>query len=349
MALPPSGRFDAILVIVYKLSKSIVLVPTKTTVTAKETARLYFNHVYCRHGLARKIISDREVRFKGAFCQELHHLLQEKLAISSSFHPEDDGQTEWDNRTMEEMVRHYVSYRQDDWRQLLPALEFAYNSSKRRTTGVSTFYTCTGRHPLKFDEILLGTPSSKSPSVVQEVLDMKSRSRAASTSIQLYNDVMASYANKSRRYEEHQVGDLVLLSTTFFKPTPDISRARKFVPTFAGPCKVIQKVSPAAYKLELLVGTNAHPVLHSSLLKAYKADSTGERTCPVPEAVSIDGQVEYVVDAILDERVRRGKKEYLVHWPGYLANDSTWEPVANIQGLEALVTYQESSGRGGVL
>jgi Chromo (CHRromatin Organisation MOdifier) domain len=69
----------------------------------------------------------------------------------------------------------------------------------------------------------------------------------------------------------------------------------------------------------------------------------------VPEAVSVDGQVEYVVDAALDERVRRGKNEYLVHWAGYHTNDSIWEPVANVLGSEALVTYQQSSGRGGVL
>jgi hypothetical protein len=104
-----------------------------------------------------------------------------------------------------------------------------------------------------------------------------------------------------------------------------------------------------AYKLDLPVGTNAHPVFHSSLLKAYKPDSTGERSTPVPEAVSVDGQVEYIVEAVLDERVRRGKREYLVHWAGYHANDSTWEPAINVQGSEALITFQESSGRGGVL
>jgi Integrase zinc binding domain len=63
MALHPNDGFEAILVVVYKLSKTIVLIPTNTTITAKETARLYFNYVYCRHGLARKIISDRDVRF----------------------------------------------------------------------------------------------------------------------------------------------------------------------------------------------------------------------------------------------------------------------------------------------
>jgi hypothetical protein len=67
MALPRSDGFDAILVIVDKLSKAMVLIPTVTTVTAKETARLYFDKVYCRRGLVRKIISDRDVRFTGAF------------------------------------------------------------------------------------------------------------------------------------------------------------------------------------------------------------------------------------------------------------------------------------------
>jgi hypothetical protein len=46
MALPPSGGFDAILVVVDKLSKSSVLISTHTSVTAKDTARLYFSHVY---------------------------------------------------------------------------------------------------------------------------------------------------------------------------------------------------------------------------------------------------------------------------------------------------------------
>jgi hypothetical protein len=84
-------------------------------------------------------------------------------------------------------------------------------------------------------------------------------------------------------------------------------------------------VSPVSYELELPPGTNAHPVFHSSLHKAYKPESTGERTAQVPEAVSVDGQVEYVVCAVLDGRVSRGKKECLVHWAGYHTNDSTWE------------------------
>jgi hypothetical protein len=104
-----------------------------------------------------------------------------------------------------------------------------------------------------------------------------------------------------------------LTATCGFQSPSDSSPARKLEPKFAGLYKVTKCVSPVAYRLELPSGTNAHPAFHSSLLKAYKPDSTGERTAQVPEAASVDGQVEYVVDAILDDRVRRGKKEYLVY------------------------------------
>jgi predicted aspartyl protease/transposase InsO family protein len=345
MSLPPSGGFDAILVVVDKLSKSMVLIPTQTTVSAKETARLYFNYVYCRHGLARKVISDRDVRFTGKFWQELHKLLQVKLAMSSSFHPQTDGQTERANRTLEEMVRHYVAHHQRDWAALLPALEFAYNSSKHRATGVSPFYVCTGRNPVKFEEVLLPT-EPKTPAVGEHVGDLLTRAKAAATSICLYNEVMAREANSSRRHVEFDIGDKVLLSTKFFKPPSSTPGGRKFAPKFAGPYEVIAKVSPVAYKLQLPEGTNAHPVFHSSLLRVYHPDSTGERTHPVPEPVRVDGQVEFAVEKIIQERRRYGKLEYLVHWKGYPAHDATWEPIENVDGSEALLDFRESrSGR----
>jgi hypothetical protein len=151
----------------------------------KRDSKVYFDKVYCRHGLARKIVSDRDVRFTGAFWQELHKLLQVRLAMSSSFHPQTDGQTERANRTLEEMIRHYVAHKEDDWSRLLPALEFAYNTSKHRATGKSPFYICTGRDPVKLDE-LLTTTRSKSTAASEHITDMQSRVSAAADSIALY-------------------------------------------------------------------------------------------------------------------------------------------------------------------
>jgi hypothetical protein len=119
---------------------------------------------------------------------------------------------------------------------------------------------------------------------------------------------MAAYANERRRSEEHQVDDLVLLSTKFFKLASDSSRARKLAPMFAGPYKIIKRVSSVAYRLELPPGTNAHLVFHSSLLKVYIPDATGEWTAQVPEAVSVDGQVEYVVDVLAPALLKLGNR-----------------------------------------
>jgi hypothetical protein len=61
------------------------------------------------------------------------------------------------------MIRHYVAHKQDDWSRLLPALEFAYNTSKHRATGKTPYYVCTGREPVKFDELLLSSASKSRP------------------------------------------------------------------------------------------------------------------------------------------------------------------------------------------
>ena len=85
---------DAILVVVDKLSKTIKAIPTKTTVTAPEVTDLFFLHIFRHFGLPSTIISDRDSRFTGKFWQTLWVKLGTKLAMSTAFHPQTDGQTE---------------------------------------------------------------------------------------------------------------------------------------------------------------------------------------------------------------------------------------------------------------
>jgi hypothetical protein len=89
------------------------------------SAKLFFNHWYRQDGLPRKFLSDRDGRFVGKFWQDLFRLTQVHLAMTSSHRPQTDGQTERTNRTMEEMLRHYVNYRQNNLDEVLPALEYA--------------------------------------------------------------------------------------------------------------------------------------------------------------------------------------------------------------------------------
>jgi hypothetical protein len=67
--------------------------------------------------------------------------------MSTAFHPQTDGQTERLNQTIEAYLRSFVNYEQDDWVNLLPMAEFAYNNSVTTATGLSPFYANYGFHP----------------------------------------------------------------------------------------------------------------------------------------------------------------------------------------------------------
>ena len=60
--------------------------------------------------------------------------------LSISFRPQSDGQTERLNSILEQYLRFFCSYQQDDWAQLLPLAEFAYNTTTHTATKTSPFY-----------------------------------------------------------------------------------------------------------------------------------------------------------------------------------------------------------------
>ena len=86
--------FDAIVVFVDTFSKMVHLVPTKTTATAPDTAKIFFDHVFKLHGLPKSIVSDRDAKFTSRFWQSLFKTMGTRLAMSTAFHPQTDGQTE---------------------------------------------------------------------------------------------------------------------------------------------------------------------------------------------------------------------------------------------------------------
>jgi hypothetical protein len=103
---------DAVMVIVDKLTKVVMFIPTQIDMDTVKTVKKFFNHWYKWFGLPKKIMSDRAGRFISRFWKELFRLTQTMLAMSTSHHPQTDGQTEKANRTLEEMIRHYINYQQ---------------------------------------------------------------------------------------------------------------------------------------------------------------------------------------------------------------------------------------------
>jgi transposase InsO family protein len=133
--------------VVDSLTKRTHFIPTHTTINAEGTALLFLKEVWKHHGTPRVVISDRGPQFIAGFTRELYKLLGIKLALSTAYHPQTDGQTEHVNQVIEGYLRTFTSRRQDHWDGLLPMGEFFYNNTKHLSTQQTPFMVDTGRNP----------------------------------------------------------------------------------------------------------------------------------------------------------------------------------------------------------
>src|SRR5258705_487924 len=108
---------------------------------------MFLTHVFSKHGTLGHVTSDCGTEFISHFFRSLGSLLGMKLHFTSRYHPEGDGQMEQINQVLEQYLRAYTNYQQDNWAALLLAAEFTYNNAPSMTTGISPFFTNKGYHP----------------------------------------------------------------------------------------------------------------------------------------------------------------------------------------------------------
>jgi len=118
-----------------------------TTVTAEGAARLFLHQVWKLHGLLKYVISDRGPQFVAHFTKELYRLLGIKLASSTAWHPQTDGQTEHVNQELDQYLWLFVNERQDNLYDLLPMAKFQHNNYVHSTTQQPPFLLDTGQLP----------------------------------------------------------------------------------------------------------------------------------------------------------------------------------------------------------
>ncbi|KAJ9526430.1 hypothetical protein QJQ45_009903 [Haematococcus lacustris] len=332
----PAGThgYDAICVIVDRLSKMVHFVPCKESMNAMTFARLFVNNVFKLHGLPAEVLTDRGAHFNNKFWHAVKKLLGMKTNMSTAYRPQSDGQTERYNRVLEEMLRHYISPTQADWPDHLALAEFAVNNSWQESIHSTPFFLNTGQSPV--------TPGLRD-------LPDGGRCPSAHAFATWWKEGVAHarrhMADAQARYKRHadtglkdvefEVGAQVLLSTRNLRIKT--GKVRKLVPRYVGPFVVEAKINANAYRLTLpATMSRLHPVFHVSLLKKYSGSDVGIMPPPVEW---MDETPVYYVERLLDHRyVRAGKAgEFLVQWEGYDASFNTWEPRANLTGCDKLL------------
>ena len=145
--LPLSNGYSSILVVVDRLTKYSLFIPTHDTIMSTELVGLFLTHIFSKHGMPSHLTSDHGPEFISHFFQSLGKLLHMKLHFMSGYHPEGNRQTECVNQIVEKYLRAYTNYQQDNWAMLLPLAKFAYNNAPSKTTGLSPFFANKGYHP----------------------------------------------------------------------------------------------------------------------------------------------------------------------------------------------------------
>src|SRR3954469_21047544 len=217
---------DAIVVFVDTFSKMVHFVPTKTTASAPDTAKLFFDHVFKLHGLPKSIVSDRDAKFTSRFWQSLFNTLGTKLSMSTAFHPQTDGQTEQANRTLEDMLRAFTSYCQDDSDLHLTAAEFTCNNAPNVSTGMSPFKINSGQDLQNLYSSITKIPDHipVTHDFIEQILNA---TRTAQDALVLAKANQEKNANKSRRDVQFEIDDQVLLSSAHIHLVSQATRPSK--------------------------------------------------------------------------------------------------------------------------
>jgi hypothetical protein len=106
-------------------------------ITGPGIAKLYHNHIFRWFRLPEKIISDRDLRFTSHFSRALTTKLGIKQNISTTFHPQMDGLSEWKNQWIKQYLRLVTSAAPKDWTQWLALALAMHNNQRNATTGLS--------------------------------------------------------------------------------------------------------------------------------------------------------------------------------------------------------------------
>ena len=145
--LPLSESYDTILTITDTFLKASIFIPCNESINAENTAKLYATYVLPHYGLPTHIISDRDPRFTSTFSRELCRTLGITQNIRMAYHPQMDGQSECTNQQLEQYLRIFIDYHQQNWASLLPLAQYTLNAWPNATTKKAPFELIMGHIP----------------------------------------------------------------------------------------------------------------------------------------------------------------------------------------------------------
>ena len=196
-----------------------------------------------------------------------------QLTMSTTFHPQTDGQSERTIQVLEDMLRACVLDHQGSWEEHFPLVEFAYNNSYQASIQMTPYEALYGRpcrSPLCWTEV--GESSITGPDLIRDTSEKVSLIRKRLLTAQ---SRQKSYSDVRRRPLEFEVGNHVFLKVMPKREVVRFDKHRKLSSRFIGPFEILKRVGTVAYRLALQpTMSSVHEVFHVSMLRKYTPDPT---------------------------------------------------------------------------
>ncbi|GJT09626.1 putative reverse transcriptase domain-containing protein [Tanacetum coccineum] len=245
--------------------------------------------------------------FTSKYWKSLQSALGTQLDMSTTYHPETDGQSERTIQTLEDMLRACVIDFEGMGKTLPIEVFPSYNNSYHASIKAAPFEALYGRNANSTTLASCKRPKKK---------ELKGKKGKV-------------YANVRRKPLEFQVGDRVMLKVSPRKGVIRFGKRGKLNPRYIGPFKILEQIGPVAYKLELPEElSNVHSTFHISNLKKCLSDES--HVIPMKE-LRLDDKLNFVEEPveIMDREVKQLKQSRIpiikVRWNSKRGPEFTWE------------------------
>ena len=246
--------------------------------TAKTIANIFAHQFVARWGPPKELHTDQGREFESKIFAELCNLTDVYKTRTTPFRPCSNGLVERYNRTIKDVISHFVSVDQRDWDQYVPWATMAYNTSQHSSTGQTPYYMMFGRemeYPLT---LLFEDPNAPYKKVPPDIYIQELHGRLQQAFDLARTRTRGALKRQKRQYDRRLCGNPYLVGTMVWllmqHRTPGLTP--KLQSHWSGPWIITRRLNDVTYQILKHGSPKSKPkIVHSDKLKLYE----GPKTC----------------------------------------------------------------------